>query len=467
MPYTFIKIILLIFNSENKQFFEILFFRMTNNFPVGKPVYLYGKDVEKSITWDNQNISYLGESAEGLVQLSILCPKNMRIPFLQIRNKAKKSIAPSCYTCGFKSLKTSQINSCQHSDQQRAIVGTYCLSEIRYALKIGYQIQKIFSLLLYPKVEPLFRNYVAILGYEKIKASGLPSNVEDKDLYCKELNSKMNLENIGLSLSPDCITFDQQKRDFFKSALNSFLGKFSQKCDKPLHKIVSSEEEISDYFYGKTFEITDIFALNKFFCQLEVKKKRLTLCKPNRRTNCVIGSHVVAYARQFMHEKMIEINLAGGRLFYSDCDSLIFSLKKNQTMPLKISPAFGDFKYEIDPKFTIKSFYTLGPKNFAMQYADLEGNYRNSVRLRGVTLSNVFNETLIDTKIYEFYLQQSMKQKRTNVSIPQVRFRSSKFTKNKSFYFQKVFFSNSVHAKGIVDKQCPNYTIYPFGYSNV
>ena len=61
----------------------------------------------------------------------------------------KKSIAPSCFTCGFRSLKSAKINACKHLPNERAISGTYCIPEIEYALSLGYKILKVFSILLY------------------------------------------------------------------------------------------------------------------------------------------------------------------------------------------------------------------------------------------------------------------------------------------------------------------------------
>ena len=276
----------------------------------------------------------------------------------------------------------------------------------------------------------------------------------------------MNFTRIGLSLTPETISFDHEKREFSKLALNSFLGKFSQKFDQSIQKVVSSEEEIAKYFYSKTFQITDIFALNSFFCQIEVKKKNKTSNNPNRSANCVIGAHIVAFARQFMHQKMVHLVNNGAKLLYSDTDSIIYSLKKPQPTPLTISPAFGDFKFEIDEESTILSYYCLGPKNFALQFIDSKGIYGNIVKLRGLTLSNSCNQNIINTSVYDLYLQQAIKKKKLKISVPQIRVRSSKHTKTKTIRFQKTFFNNSINAKRIIDPNCPNLTTYPYGFNN-
>lgn len=373
-------------------------------------------------------------------------------------------MAPTCFTCGYKSLKTAKINSCKHSNLQRAIYGTYCVSEVEYALSLGYEIVKIFSVLHYKNSFPILHEFVTLLGYEKLKASGFPSDTSDKTAFCAYLNQKMKFSNIGLELKPGFINFNKKKREFAKLALNSFLGKFSQSNNKSFHKLVSSEKEIAKYFYSKTFEIKDIFCYNKYFCHIEVERKRKTLIRPNLSANCVIGAQIVAYARQFMHEKMVELEQIGATVYYSDTDNLIFSLKKWQENPLIISPAFGDFKYEIPKESTILSFYSLGPKNYAVQFQDENGAYGNIVKLRGMTLSNAFNQNIIDTEVYNHFLDNALKKKHLELGVPQLRWRSSKVTKTKALSFQKTFFSNAIQSKRIVNKSSKNFLTFPFGY---
>lgn len=388
----------------------------------------------------------------------------MKNPFLLIRNKTNKSVAPTCFTCGYKSLKTAKINSCKHSKIERSIYGTYCVSEIEYALSLGYKLVKIFSILNYKESYPILHQFVTLLGFEKLKASGYPSDISDKNEFCNYLNQKMKFAQIGLELKPTMLNYNNKKREFAKLALNSFLGKFSQCNNKSFHKLVSSENEIAKYFYSKTFEIKSIFCYNQYFCHIEVDRKRKTLIKPNLSANCVIGAQIVAFARQFMHEKMMELEGLGATIYYSDTDNLIFALKKWQQNPLSISPAFGDFKYEIPKESTILSYFSLGPKNYAIQFKDVNGSYGNIVKLRGMTLTNAFNENIIDTEVYNNFLNNALKKKHIQIGIPQVRFRSSKVTKTKAFVFQKTFFSNAIQSKRIVNKSSNNFLTYPFGY---
>lgn len=385
-----------------------------------------------------------------------MCPQNLKNPFLLIRNKDERSLAPNCFSCGFKSLQNSKINSCKHNIFDRALNGTYCISEINFALSLGYKILKIFSCIIYEDNEPILRNFLSVLGFEKLTSSNFEPNFD-----LDKMKNKMFFKK---DLKPEMFKESKQKRNFIKLALNSFLGKFSQRSDHIINKIVSSESEISKYFYSKTFEITSLFAINENFCQIQLKRKRKTLIPPNLKGNCILGAHVVAFAREFMHKKMMDLEKIGAKIFYIDTDSLIFSLKKNQLIPFDFSLCFGDFKFEIPESNQILNYFSLGPKNFAIQFETENGVIKDLVKLRGVTLTNITNKKIVDSNLYDFYLKQFLKNKKVNKAIPQVRKRTSKYKKIKIQTFEKTFFTNSIKSKRIINKQCKHLSSFPFGY---
>jgi hypothetical protein len=439
---------------------KIFLFRLIHSYPVGPSEYLYGEQTEQ-LTFETGEILFQNNQTSGLIQLSILCPQNLKNPFLLIRtkkiNSKERSIAPNCYACGFNPVQKS-INSCKHEINERAIQGTYCISEINFALKLGYQILKIFSAIVYKSSRPILRDFISILGFEKLTSCKFDPNFD-----LREMKQKMFFEQ---ELHPQLFKENLQKRNFTKLALNSFLGKFSQKSDKPISKLVSSKEDVTKLFYSKTFSISEIFAINQHFCHVKLERKRKTLIPPNPKTNCILGAHVVAFARQFMHEKMMELENLNAKIMYTDTDSLIFTLKKNQILPFKISPCFGDFKFEIPNEFKIVSFYSLGPKNFSIKYETTEGILKDIIKLRGITLKNEVNKKLIDSEMYDIYLQNYLLNKKIKFSVPQVRSRISKHKNIRTHRFTKVFFTNSINSKRIIDKKNVNLNSFPFGFVN-
>ena len=131
-----------------------------------------------------------------------------------------------------------------------------------------------------------------------------------------------------------------------------------------------------------------------------------------------------------------------------------------------MSPCFGDFKYEIPLDCQILSYFSLGPKNFAIQFSQ-NGVLKDIVKLRGVTLSNELNKKIIDSKTYDVYLKSFLKNKSLKKAIPQIRSKICKHTKVKTQKFQKVFFTNSIKSKRIINKKCINLSSFPFGYVEV
>lgn len=442
--------------------YTYIFFSLTQEFPKGKPKVLYGDEIEQ-VTYENNIINVRKKPVHGLIQLSVVCPSNLKNPFLLIKNKNGQSVAPTCFLCGFKSLTTHKINTCKHTEIQRAIYGTYCISEINYALSLNYKILKVFSIYFYKETACILKDFISLLGFDKVTNSGFPSGFEENQ-YCHYLNEKMDFKSIGLIVKPENIKDDTSKRTFAKLALNSFLGKFSQRNDKSQSILVRNEDEIAKYFYSRGHTINDIFAINKHFCQIEVKRTRLSMCPPSKNTNCIIGAYIVALSRQIMHQHMIDLELVGAQLMYTDTDCLIFSLKKWLKNPLPISNCFGDFKFEIEEKFEIQSYYSLGPKNFSILYKDNKDNLHTLVKLRGITLSNAINSDTINAYVYDNFLESILRNKKIKISIPQVRKKRSKRSRINNFKFTKAFFSNSISAKRVINKNCPNFSSYPYGF---
>lgn len=427
---------------------------------------MFGDEItEDRVDWNKGYIQVDGQKIQGIIHLSILCQQNELYPFLPIRNNGKRSICANCFTCGKKSLKSYSVNKCKHSLIQRAIVGNYTIEEINYALSLGYKIIKIFEIMYYTEKTKLFEDFIKLLAFRKIKSSKLFEEDDSDQIKlqkCNIINQKMQFTE-GFKLQPENVKDDPNSRNFAKLALNSFLGKFSQRSDKSFNVIVSSLKEIEKYFHSKTFAIKDLFAINSHYCQIEVEYKRKTLVKPSKKTNVVIGSHVTAFARIFLHQSLKKLLQNGIKVFMTDTDNFIISKRIDQDLPFEISQSFGDFHYELPLNAEIESFFSLGPKNYSISYK-IDGKLFKIVKLRGVSLRNICNDSSIDTKLYEDYLNSALNRKPQKKLIPQVRLRTSKFNKTSKLKFEKVFFRNSILSKRIINPKCKNLSSFPFGF---
>ena len=131
-----------------------------------------------------------------------------------------KLMFPSCKACADTTSKTT----CTHSDEERAILGTWCHVELLKALEKGYQILRLHEVWHFPEQsDGLFKEYVDTFLKIKQEASGYPKDCvtpEQKRTYVAEY-----LEHEGIALDPEKITHNPGLRALAKLMLNSFWGK--------------------------------------------------------------------------------------------------------------------------------------------------------------------------------------------------------------------------------------------------
>ena len=104
------------------------------------------------------------------------------------------------------------INSCTHTDAERALIGTWVTLEVAEAIKQGYKILTIYEVWHYAKSSQydketksggLFTSYVDTFMKYKEEASGWPDNVTSDEDKQKHVDQFFYLE--GIRLNPDNI----------------------------------------------------------------------------------------------------------------------------------------------------------------------------------------------------------------------------------------------------------------------
>jgi DNA polymerase type B, organellar and viral len=159
-----------------------------------------------------------------------------------------------------------------------------------------------------------------------------------------------------------------------KALLNSLTGRFALNFIKPKTKIVDRED--LDYILAtkkvttfqqineKNIIITYLPIVDKSLCEQhnsdyhkvifhESKAKIIDKIDIFKEVSIIISAFATARAIIYMHEIKLMILNHGGRLFYSDTDSLVTDLtltKLIEIMPYKIGDTLGklNFEYEID-----------------------------------------------------------------------------------------------------------------------
>ena len=95
----------------------------------------------------------------GFVKCKVLAPRQLYHPVLHVRTKcgnSEKLLFPLCRTCA--EVKQKQ---CNHNDEERAFIGTWCTNEMKIALKKGYTIKKIYEVWHFEdSSDDLFKGYV-------------------------------------------------------------------------------------------------------------------------------------------------------------------------------------------------------------------------------------------------------------------------------------------------------------------
>src|SRR5689334_5959764 len=113
----------------------------------------------------------------GFVKCKILSPKQLYLPVLPSRVNNKLEFV-LCATCA----ESSNQKTCEHSDDDRCLIGTWTTAEIQKAISEGYEIKKYYEVLHYEKVsDKLFKKYIDLWLKIKQESSGWPPGCETEE----------------------------------------------------------------------------------------------------------------------------------------------------------------------------------------------------------------------------------------------------------------------------------------------
>jgi hypothetical protein len=186
--------------------------------------------------------------------------------------------------------------------------------------------------------------------------------------------------------------------------------------------------------------------------------------RPNRNSNCYLGAEITALARQTIHKYATKIHNLNFQLYQINCDSLMFAMPNNKSLPIEISEAIGDFKLEIDGE--ILSYYSLGTKSYCITYKDKTGSIKSTSKICGISLKSKTNDDLVNDKLFDFYLSQMLNNKKEKIFINQERYKKNvkklKVTQN----LENISFSNHLSTRRFVDLNDPNLKTFPYGFLN-
>ncbi|XP_064644724.1 uncharacterized protein LOC135498397 [Lineus longissimus] len=343
------------------------------HYPLGHPVVYRGENLQKV---DDPL------KCEGLIKCKVLPPKQLYFPVLPQRtgNKLKFSL---CAKCAETTSKT-----CDHSDDERALIGTWVIFEVRKAVEKGYRLVKTYEIWDFEQTTQydfekkeggLFTSFINTFLKQKQEASGWPDwceTEEDKKKYIDDY-----AQHEGITLDRHNIKYNAGMRSTYKAGICALWGKFGQRNNFLKTLYTDSPEVYINKLTDDSIEVTDSQLVNEEFVLLKYREKTefIEACPY---TNCVIAAYTTAHARLKLYEELEKLDQ---QVLYFDTDSIIYvydkTNKKHFNPPL--GDYLGDFKDELNGA-SIEEFVSGGPKNYGYR---IKESQETVCKVRGFTLN--------------------------------------------------------------------------------
>jgi DNA polymerase elongation subunit (family B) len=349
-------------------------------FPIGKPLVLIGKELNKRLGLDKQKgFTVDGVPCQGLLQATVNPPESLFLPALPVMCDNKLMFG-LCMTC----MKNKSRSFCRHEPKERYLTDTWTCHELAYALnECGYTLVKVHEGLLYKESAEIFRDFYSLLAKMKITSEKPPVETEEElEEYLASINRVMP----WLNITKEDLKHNEALRAFAKLLSNAALGKLSQNELKKHVAYVHNWQELYNLLKDPNLKISAVNPIHDFLAEVTYEEQDFMMGL-QRNTHCVVYSHVTAFARTEMLQDMKLLQKQGFDLFYTDTDSIIFSMPDEKYDYFRRvfdlgNPAYGLYKEET--KGRILRFSSLGCKN----YSFVTNANEECVKVRGFTLSN-------------------------------------------------------------------------------
>ena len=158
------------------------------------------------------------------------------------------------------------------------------------------------------------------------------------------------------------------------------------------------------------------------------------------------------------------LKLKDYNVYQVECDSIYFSGPSDQTCPLPISQAVGDFKLEYSsPK--ILNFFAFGPKHYCLNFLNSDGQCENICKYSGLSLANSLNGNLITEETFEKFLNDFINNTESSIQLHQKILKSDMKNLTIRSEWQKFTFQNKICSRRFVNlKDSCNMKTFPYGY---
>jgi DNA polymerase type B, organellar and viral len=365
----------------------------------------------------------------GLVQCTILPPRQLSIPVLELKVNERLTF-PLCNTC----VREKSNSLCNHSDEERALSGTWTTNTIHYAIQCGYTLMSIKQIEHYQS---------------SADAENNPFHAFIK--RCMEKKKEAQIQN------------NSSARSLAKLVANAFWGKLATNADRPRLAFVKTDEELLALASDSSIRIYDMVDLGTLLRVTYRTKDDFIKTPPY--TSLISAIFVTDYARlellRYLHA------IAEDDLLYFDTDSVIFKQKRNDPLPFtNIGIECGQMASELEPGEEIDCFGSTGPKSYFYSIRKNAKEPEIKVKIKGLSLTKEILKDCFKTDNGMEYLVDFLRKNYTEngeindpILIPQSQMRPLNTSQVIVREFDKSF-GNEYYKRRIVN----DFKTLPWGY---
>ena len=300
----------------------------------------------------------------GLVQCKVLPPRHLYHPVLPYRHESKL-LFPLCAACVEQEMVKRPLDRCAecvHTDEQRALTGTWCTPELSKAVDLGYDILYIYEVWHFDETcEGLFKDYVNTWLKIKQEASGWPSWVGEDETKRRQYLREY-FEHEGIQLEYNKIQKNPGLRTLAKMMLNSMWGKFGQRLNKTQVQTFDDPQAFHRFLDTSTLDVRHVSVINDNLVEVHYQYQDEDIpVSPN--LNIFVACFTTCWARLRLYAALEQL---GERVIYYDTDSIIYWTDETQATPV-LGDYLGDFTSELGDDDYIVEFVSGGPKNYGYQ----------------------------------------------------------------------------------------------------
>ena len=167
-----------------------------------------------------------------------------------------------------KECKSIRNEKCNHTEEERAIIGTWSTIEINKAIEKGYKLLKIYELEHFEETSKnIFKKYVNTFMKYKQEASGCKCDPRYCNKDCKndnvcETKIRYLIDNAAYDLDIDKVQYNAGLRFIAKICLNSLWGHFGMRDNFTQKEYCFKTEHLTNIVFNDKYKDVNVMILD-------------------------------------------------------------------------------------------------------------------------------------------------------------------------------------------------------------